>query len=221
MAPPLVSWWKGLPWLGKPPIVLGPQTSSEIHRIAKTRSWTTTAQIQIRDISVCMCLELGSKKQTQQHRAIPYSAKCNPMIKNTNVGNAITVKTHTWNVLSNNPQLIASNVQAVPPKKTPMDPSCQPRKLLLGILLVLLVLQISHTNSGLHILWAPMDHNNQLCARLLQHIPPSRYLSLVWVEVWPIPSPHMPCIVHATLNSTCHSHNAPFDSTKCHHNQPI
>ena len=29
-----------------------------------------------------MCLELGSKKQTQQHRAIPYSSKCNPMIKN-------------------------------------------------------------------------------------------------------------------------------------------
>ena len=128
-----------------------PNFFRDSRQIAKTRSWTTTAQIQIRDISVCMCLELGSKKQTQQHRAIPYSAKCNPMIK----------------------------------------------------------------------LWTPMDHNNQLCARLLQHIPPSRYLSLVWVEVWPIPSPHMPCIVHATLNSTCHSHNAPFDSTKCHHNQPI
>ena len=218
-----------------------PKFFRDSRQIAKTRVWTITAQIQIRDISVCMCLELGSKKQTQQHRAIPYSAKCNPMIINTNVGNAAPapngvhagIREQTYpNVkllrrcilkmcCPTTPNSLLLMSKHAPPKKTPMDPSCQPRKLLLGILLVLLVLQISHTNSGLHILWAPMDHNNQLCARLLQHIPPSRYLSLVWVEVWPIPSPHMPCIVHATLNSTCHSHNAPFDATKCHHNQPI
>ena len=39
----------------------------------------------------------------------------------------ITAKMHTWNLLSNNPQPIASDVQAIPPKKTPMNPRCQPR----------------------------------------------------------------------------------------------
>ena len=94
-----------------------------------------------------MCLELGSKKQTQQHRAIPYSAKCNPMIINTNVGNAAPapngvhagIREQTYpNVkllrrcilkmccpTTPNPLLLMSKQS--PPKKTPMNPRCQPR----------------------------------------------------------------------------------------------